>query len=274
MSWAAWELGVWSWGCAPDAAADQAGGRSIRTTDGEHPAGLWGLVGDQGRLPVAGQPGGGWREILDIHTTRTVERMAGQSVVLCIQDTTELDFTSQPGIAGLGRLSHEAQHEAVRASDPGGDAGGVALGYSTRGCGRGSRKTNPTSKVSRWVEGYEIVADLAETPGYPLGVRGGSGRRSAGADRCRRPARHAGRLADPVEANNRKTTTGEKLWERIAQSEALGRSNSPAGGAGSPALGGAADALSHGGHAAGASRPTRRDRDRDPWPGRAAAGGE
>jgi hypothetical protein len=29
---------------------------------------------------------------------------------LCIQDTTELDFTSQPGIAGLGRLSYEAQH--------------------------------------------------------------------------------------------------------------------------------------------------------------------
>jgi len=25
-------------------------------------------------------------------------------VVLCIQDTTELDFTTQPGIAGLGRV--------------------------------------------------------------------------------------------------------------------------------------------------------------------------
>ena len=31
-------------------------------------------------------------------------------MVLCLQDTTELDFTSQPGIAGLGRLSYEAQH--------------------------------------------------------------------------------------------------------------------------------------------------------------------
>ena len=51
-----------------------------------------------------------WREILEVHTQRTAERMQGCRFVLCIQDTTELDFTSQPGIAGLGRLSDEAQH--------------------------------------------------------------------------------------------------------------------------------------------------------------------
>src|SRR5512134_3857939 len=51
-----------------------------------------------------------WREVLEVHTRRTEERMQGHPVVLCIQDTTELDFTSQPGIAGLGRLSYEAQH--------------------------------------------------------------------------------------------------------------------------------------------------------------------
>ena len=37
------------------------------------------------------------------HTQRTIERMAGQPVVLCIQDTTELDFTSQArGLPGWG----------------------------------------------------------------------------------------------------------------------------------------------------------------------------
>ena len=51
-----------------------------------------------------------WREMLEVHTERTRERLQGQAVVLCLQDTTELDFTSQPGIAGLGRLSDEAQH--------------------------------------------------------------------------------------------------------------------------------------------------------------------
>ena len=51
-----------------------------------------------------------WREILEVHTRRTVERLRGQPVALCIQDTTELDFTSQPGIAGLGPLSDLRQH--------------------------------------------------------------------------------------------------------------------------------------------------------------------
>src|SRR5512144_1346809 len=50
------------------------------------------------------------REILEVHTQRSAARMQGQAVVLCIQDTSELDFTSQPGIAGLGRLSYAAQH--------------------------------------------------------------------------------------------------------------------------------------------------------------------
>ncbi len=54
-------------------------------------------------------PATDWREILEVHTQRTVERMQGQSVVWCVQDTTEADFTSQPGIAGLGRLSYDAQ---------------------------------------------------------------------------------------------------------------------------------------------------------------------
>ncbi len=63
-----------------------------------------------------------WREILEVHTQRTVERIAGQAVALCIQDTTALDFTSQPGIAGLGRLSYEAITWLVCPSDLGGHA--------------------------------------------------------------------------------------------------------------------------------------------------------
>ena len=51
-----------------------------------------------------------WRAMLAAHGEPTVERMGREERVLCIQDTTELDFTSQPGIAGLGRLSYELQH--------------------------------------------------------------------------------------------------------------------------------------------------------------------
>ena len=49
-----------------------------------------------------------WRAILGAHTDCARTRMAGHEVVLCIQDTTELDFNGQ-GAFGLGPLSYEAQ---------------------------------------------------------------------------------------------------------------------------------------------------------------------
>jgi hypothetical protein len=35
--------------------------------------------------------------------------MRKEARALCIQDTTELDFTDRPGIEGLGRLGYERQ---------------------------------------------------------------------------------------------------------------------------------------------------------------------
>jgi hypothetical protein len=49
-----------------------------------------------------------WEGILAPHWARTQERMRAQPVVLCIQDTTELDFNGQE-IAGLGPLNYEAR---------------------------------------------------------------------------------------------------------------------------------------------------------------------
>lgn len=49
-----------------------------------------------------------WEAILAPHWQSAEARMRAQPVVLCLQDTTELDFNGQ-GIAGLGPLSYEAQ---------------------------------------------------------------------------------------------------------------------------------------------------------------------
>lgn len=49
-----------------------------------------------------------WRDILAPHWRQTQIRMAAQPVVLCLQDTTELDFNGQRA-RGLGPLSYEAQ---------------------------------------------------------------------------------------------------------------------------------------------------------------------
>lgn len=66
--------------------------------------------------PTASIPGacGGWAKtqaayrFLAPHGQCTKERMRPHEVVLCIQDTTELDFNGQ-SMAGLGPLSYEAQ---------------------------------------------------------------------------------------------------------------------------------------------------------------------
>ena len=49
-----------------------------------------------------------WRDIMAPHWQNSAERMRACEVVLCIQDTTELDFNGQT-ITGLGPLSYEAQ---------------------------------------------------------------------------------------------------------------------------------------------------------------------
>ena len=237
----------------------------LRTTDG---ASRWpaGAGGDQGRHRLLDNPAvGGGRSWTSIPRGRWSGWRASNQWCCAFKTRPNWIFTSQPGIAGLGRFKPRSPARAVRASDPGGDApaGWRCRGYSTRGCGRGSRKTNPTSKkypLGRRLRmnGWPIWRRL---PGYPV-VYVADRKAICGADRWPPPGE--GTPADWLirSKHNRKTTTGEKLWGRIAQSEALGRSNSPCRRRRIARPGGAADALSHGGHAAGA-RPTRRDRDRD-----------
>ena len=50
----------------------------------------------------------GWQDILGPHIAQTEARMRQHPVVLCLQNSTELDFNGQ-GIDGLGPLSYEAQ---------------------------------------------------------------------------------------------------------------------------------------------------------------------
>ena len=44
-----------------------------------------------------------WEQVLTPHWDCSVERMRGQPVVLCVQDSTELDYTSRRASPGWGR---------------------------------------------------------------------------------------------------------------------------------------------------------------------------
>jgi hypothetical protein len=86
--------------------------------------------------------------------------MAQEARVLCIQDTTELDFTS-PGIAGLGRLTYERQHGMYVHPTLAVGEGGVALGILDAGMWARQPKGEADVLDSlRWTEGYARVAEL------------------------------------------------------------------------------------------------------------------
>lgn len=111
-----------------------------------------------------------WEQVLAPHWDCSVERMRSQPVVLCIQDSTELDFTAQPGIAGLGPLSYLRQHgwyvHPTLATTPDGVPLGVLDAWMwTRDretFGEDKRHWPIEAKESmRWIEGFERCAELA-----------------------------------------------------------------------------------------------------------------
>jgi hypothetical protein len=164
-----------------------------------------------------------WRAILEVHTERTGERMWEQPVVLCIQDTTELDFSSQPGIAGLGRLNYEARQGVYVHPTLAVTPAGVALGVIDAWLWARGPKDQPQVKEStRWVEGYEIVADLAEQLSdtrlvYVADREGDLRELMDAAERRGTPADWLVRAK-----HNRNTLAGDQLGDRLGQSEPVG----------------------------------------------------
>ena len=168
-----------------------------------------------------------WRASLGAHADCARTRMAAHEVVLCIQDTTELDFNGQEA-SGLGPLSYEAQRGmhayptyAVSTSR---EPLGVLDAWMWAREAKDKDGSRPGVKESvRWVEGYERLAEMAaELPGTRLVYL---------ADReadIMELMRRADELATPVDwllrsQHNRTLSGDDKLWSRVIQSEPLGK---------------------------------------------------
>lgn len=108
-----------------------------------------------------------WSAILAPHQKQTQVRMKAQAVVLCVDDTTELDFNGQQ-IEGLGRLSYEAQRgmylHPTYAVTPERVALGVLNVQMWAREPKGKSQAEGKEKESkRWIKGYEHVAGVAQT---------------------------------------------------------------------------------------------------------------
>jgi hypothetical protein len=111
--------------------------------------------------------------VLAPHIARTVERMRAHPRVLCIQDTSELDYTGKPSMQGLGPLNLELRQglylHPTLALTPERLCLGLLDGYTwTREPGSLGQEKDPNRSLEekesvRWVDGYQRVNELAET---------------------------------------------------------------------------------------------------------------
>ena len=111
--------------------------------------------------------------VLTAHSARTVERIGAHPRVLCIQDTSELDYTGRPSMQGLGPLNLELRQglylHPTLALTPDRLCLGLLDAYTwtrERGSlGQGKDPSRPLEEKEsvRWVDGYRRVNELAET---------------------------------------------------------------------------------------------------------------
>jgi len=169
----------------------------------------------------------GWSDILAPHLASSLRRMDSEPVVLCLQDTTELDFNGQ-AIEGLGPLAYEAQRgmylHATYAVSPQRVPLGVLNAWMWAREAKAADGTRGGLLESvRWVEGYERLAErAAELPATRLVCVGD--RESDLLDLLVK-ARDLGHAADYLLRcqHNRVLPEGGKLWEAVMQSTPLGR---------------------------------------------------
>jgi len=111
--------------------------------------------------------------VLAPHSACTVERMREHPRVLCIQDTSELDYTGKTDIQGLGPLNYDTRQglylHPTLAVTPERLCLGVLDIYSwVREPGSLGQEKDPNRPLEekesvRWVDGYQKVNELAES---------------------------------------------------------------------------------------------------------------
>ncbi|WP_441295166.1 IS4 family transposase [Massilia glaciei] len=167
-----------------------------------------------------------WRNIMAPHWEQTQIRMTKHPVVLCIQDSTELNYNGQQ-ITGLGPLSYESQRgmylHPTYAVTPERLPLGVVDAWMWAREQRDADGVRPGMKESiRWPEGYARVAEMAaEMPGTRLVYVAD---READMIELMKCAHDAGTPADWLvrAKTNRALPDGGKLWSTTTAGEPLG----------------------------------------------------
>jgi hypothetical protein len=167
-----------------------------------------------------------WSEMMQPHWARTAARARQFPVVLCLADTTELDFNGQE-MEGLGPLSYEMQRgmylHATYAVTPDREPLGVVDAWMWARELRDAKGQRGGIKESvRWIEGYERVAEQAATLPETRLVYVTDREGDIAALMAR--AAELGHPADWLirSQHNRSLDESGRLWDRVEAGEALG----------------------------------------------------
>jgi hypothetical protein len=167
-----------------------------------------------------------WRDIMAPHWEQTQKRMSAHPVVLCLQDTTELDYNGQE-ITGLGPLSYESQrgmylHATYMVTPEREPLGATDAWFWAREKRDAEGVRHGQKESTRWIEGYERVAEMAaEMPGTRLVYVAD---READMIALMLRAQVLGSPADWLvrAKSDRALPDGAKLWASTSEGEPLG----------------------------------------------------
>jgi hypothetical protein len=168
-----------------------------------------------------------WREIIEAHGRCTLQRMADLPAVLCLHDTTELDFNGQT-IQGLGPLSYEAQrglylHPTYAVSTEREPLGVLDAWMWARQPRDADGQRGGLCESRRWIESYERLAERA--PDVPQTRLVQVGDRESDILELMQRAHALGWPVDLLvrSQHNRRLPNGGRLWDEVHSSELLGR---------------------------------------------------
>lgn len=110
--------------------------------------------------------------LLQTHRTQTIRRMSYEQTVLIVQDTTDLNFSTQRGCQGLGQIGTNqtgtqsrglALHSCLAVGDSGLPLGVLRLeGYAPESAeGKNPHRPIEEKESFRWLQAYEEAAQIA-----------------------------------------------------------------------------------------------------------------
>ena len=165
-------------------------------------------------------------DVMTAHRQATMGRIREHAVVLCLQDTTELDFNGQ-GIEGLGRLNYEARrgmylHPTYAVTVEREPLGVLDAWMWAREDADAPGDHVRIKESARWTEGYERVAELAQGMAATRLVYVAD--READLMEMMLRAQTLGTPADWLvrAKHNRCLPEGAKLWSHACAGEPLG----------------------------------------------------